>query len=431
MSSTDDTPTPTLPAEAPPLPPLDTPTPLPLPTPTEAYERYEQIFEGVGAPFAFLDLDAVWSNAADMLRRAQGKPIRIASKSIRCRPVLERLLDLDRAFQGVLSFTLPETLWLWEQGQHDLVLAYPTADGPGLTRLARITAEHPDEAPVVMVDSAEHLDLIEESAASFVAPIRVAIDIDLSWWPLGGLMKIGPKRSPVRTAAQAASLAREIERRERVKLVGLMAYEGQIAGVGDDVPGKAIKNRVTRAMQSASTNDIQERRAEIVTAVSEVTQLEFVNGGGTGSIESTASEWAVTEVAAGSGFYAPVLFDHYSSFTLNPAAMFALPVVRKPGPEVATTLGGGYLASGVGAKDRMPVPHLPEGLRLDPFEGTGEVQTPVIGSAAERLSLGDRVYFRHIKAGELCERFDRLYLVTGSTIRAEVPTYRGEGRTFL
>ena len=454
MSGTEDSPTPSTPAapEAPeqpappagPAPPdpepagrqrtpaeLDTPTPLPIPSPTEAHERYEEIFKDVQAPFAFLDLDAVWSNAADMLRRAKGKPIRIASKSVRCRPVLERLLDLDRGFQGVLSFTLPETLWLWEQGQRDLVLAYPTADGPCLTRLARLTAEHPDEAPVVMVDSVEHLDLIEESAASFVAPIRVAIDIDVSWWPLGGIVKIGPKRSPVRTAEQAAALAREIDRRERVRLVGLMAYEGQIAGVGDEVPGKAITNRAIKAMQAASAKDVRERRAEVVTAVSEVAELEFVNGGGTGSIEQTASEWAVTEVAAGSGFYAPVLFDHYSSFELNPAAMFALPVVRKPAAGIATTLGGGYLASGVGAKDRMPVPHLPDGLRLDSWEGTGEVQTPVVGSAAERLSVGDRVYFRHIKAGELCERFNRLYLVTGSTIRNEVPTYRGEGCAFL
>ncbi|HZA57571.1 MAG TPA: amino acid deaminase/aldolase [Solirubrobacterales bacterium] len=434
MPGTDETPTPTTTAAANGAGEsagIDTPTPLPIPTPTEAYERYEHVFRDVRAPFAFLDLDAVWSNAADMLRMAHGKPIRVASKSVRCRPVLERLLDLDRGFHGLLTFTLPETIWLWERGLRDLVLGYPTADGACLTRLARITAEHPDEAPVVMVDSIEHLDLIETSAASFVAPIRVAIDVDASWWPLGGLLKIGPKRSPVRTAQQAASLAREIERRERVRLVGLMAYEGQIAGVGDDIPGKAIKNAVTRAVQSASANDVRERRAEIVTAVSQVSELEFVNGGGTGSIEQTASEWAVTEVAAGSGFYAPVLFDHYRAFTLNPAAMFALPVVRKPAPGIATALGGGYLASGVGAKDRMPVPHLPAGLRLDPFEGTGEVQTPLVGSAADRLSLGDRVYFRHIKAGELCERFDSLYLVTGATIRDEVPTYRGEGRAFL
>lgn len=409
---------------------MDTPTPVPIPTHTEAYQRYEQVFERVQAPFAFVDLDAVWSNAADMLRRANGKPIRIASKSVRCLPLLRRLLELDRGFQGVLTFTLAETLWLWEQGVRDLVLGYPTTDSASLTRLARLTAEHPDEAPVVTVDSWEHLDLIEAAAASFVAPVRVAIDIDLSWWPLGGLLKIGPRRSPVRTAEQAVALAREIGRRQRVKLVGLMAYEGQIAGVGDDVPGKPVTNSVIRGMQSASLKDVRSRRAEIVAGVVGVTELEFVNGGGTGSIELTAAEGAVTEIAAGSGFYAPLHFDHYRSFRLNPAAMFALPVVRKPSPGLATALGGGYLASGEGGKDRMPVPHLPAGLRLDPLERAGEVQTPLKGRVAAALEIGDRVYFRDFEAGELCERFNVLRLITGSTIRAEVPTYRGEGKAF-
>jgi D-serine deaminase-like pyridoxal phosphate-dependent protein len=410
---------------------IDTPTPLPLPSPADAYERFEAVFGGVQAPFAFVDLDAVWANAADMLRRSLGKPIRIASKSIRSRPVLERLQNLDPGFQGTLSFTLPEALWLWERGLRDLMVAYPTADRASLTRLARLTSEDPEEAPVVMVDCPEHLDLIEEATSSFVAPIRVAMDVDLSWWALRGMVKVGPKRSPIRTADQAVALAREIERRQRVTLVGVMAYEGQIAGVGDNVPRKAITNLLIRRMQSASARDVAERRGEIVSALSEVTELEFVNGGGTGSIERTAAEWAVTEIAAGSGFFAPILFDHYRSFTLRPAAMFALPIVRRPGPKVVTALGGGYLASGVGAKDRMPQPHLPAGLRLDSFEGTGEVQTPLLGAAADRLRIGDRVYFRHVKAGELCERFDRLFLVTGSTIRDEVPTYRGEGKTFL
>jgi D-serine deaminase-like pyridoxal phosphate-dependent protein len=410
---------------------IDTPTPLPLPTPTEAYGRLEAIFADIQPPFALVDLDAVWANAADMLRRSRGKPIRVASKSVRSRPVLERLLELDPGFRGVLGFTLPEAIWLWEQGVRDLVVAYPTTDRACLTRLARITAEDPAEAPAVMIDSPEHLDLIEDAASSFVAPVRVAMDIDLSWWPLRGLVKVGPKRSPIRTAGQAVALAQEIDRRERVKLVGLMAYEGQIAGVGDNVPRKAITNLLIRRMQSASAKDVAERRAEIVTALTEVAQLEFVNGGGTGSIELTASEWAVTEIAAGSGFFAPILFDHYRAFSLRPAAMFALPVVRRPGPGVATALGGGYLASGVGAKDRMPVPHLPAGLKLDPYEGAGEVQTPLRGSAADALRVGDRVYFRHVKAGELCERFNSLYLVTGTTVRDQVPTYRGEGKSFL
>jgi D-serine deaminase-like pyridoxal phosphate-dependent protein len=431
MSAPDQGPTATVEQEERPLAGIDTPTPLPLPTPLEAYERFEAIFADVQPPFAFVDLDAVWANAADMLRRSRGKPIRIASKSVRCRPVLERLLELDPGFQGVLGFTLPEVLWLWEQGARDLVVAYPTTDRACLTRLARITAEDPDEAPVVMVDCTEHLDLIEEAASSFVAPVRVAMDIDLSWWPLRGRIKIGPKRSPVRTAEQAVALAQEIDRRAHAKLVGLMAYEGQIAGVGDNVPRKAITNLLIRRMQTASARDVAERRAEIVTALSEVAQLGFVNGGGTGSIELTASEWAVTEIAAGSGFFAPILFDHYRAFKLRPAAMFALPIVRRPGRGIATALGGGYLASGVGAKDRMPVPYLPAGLSLDPYEGAGEVQTPLRGKAADQLRVGDRVYLRHVKAGELCERFNSLYLVTGTTIRDQVPTYRGEGRSFL
>jgi D-serine deaminase-like pyridoxal phosphate-dependent protein len=409
----------------------ETPAPVPAPAPGEAYERYEQAFAETPAPFAFLDLDAVWWNAAGMLRRAAGKPIRVASKSLRCRPMLNRVLDLDPGLQGVLAYTLPEALWLWEQGTRDLVVAYPTTDRASLVRLARLTAEHPEEAPVIMVDCVEHLDLIEDAAGTFVAPIRVAIDIDLSWWPLRGLIKVGPKRSPIRRPSVAVRLAHEIERRRHLTLAGLMAYEGQIAGVGDDVPGKPLRNALVRAMQSASMRDVSERRAEIVAAVQEVSELGFVNGGGTGSIELTTREGAVTEIAAGSGFYAPVLFDHYRSFELHPAAIFALPIVRRPERNVATALGGGYPASGAGGKDRLPRPYLPTGLRLDPYEGAGEVQTPLLGPVADKLAVGDRVYFRHVKAGELCERFGRIHLLAGDTIVDTVPTYRGEGRAFL
>jgi D-serine deaminase-like pyridoxal phosphate-dependent protein len=378
-----------------PLSAIDTPTPLPLPTPVEAFERFETVFGGRQAPFAFLDLDAVWANAADMLRRSRGKPIRIASAAIRSRPVLERLVDLDPGFQGVLTFSLPETLWLWERDVRDLVVAYPSADRASLTRLARITSEDPEEAPVVMVDSTEHLDLIEEAATSFVAPIRVAIDIDLSWRPLGGIVKFGAQRSQIRTADEAVALAQEIDRRDRTKLVGVLAYEAQIADVGDNVPRKSINNLIVRRLQAASARDVEERRAEIVTALSEVAQLEFVNGGGTGSIDRTAPEWAVTEIAAGSGFYAPVRFDHFRSFRPRPAAMFALPVNRRSGPvDVA------------GASRALPA------------------------SRANPHRIGDRVYLRDQNAGDLCERFDRLLLVTGTTIRDEVPTYRGEGKAF-
>jgi D-serine deaminase-like pyridoxal phosphate-dependent protein len=395
------------------------------------YERLEKATEGIEAPFALVDLDAMWANSDQMLRRAGGKPIRVASKSVRSRPVLERILARDPGYRGLLTYTLPESLWLAEHGFDDLVIGYPTADRAAIAQLARLTDERPAAAPVLMVDSAEHLDLIEEAAGPGASPIRVAMELDVGWWPMGGRLKIGPKRSPIRTPQQAAAFAREILRRPRLKLVGLMAYEGHIAGLGDRPPGKRLQGRVIEWMQTRSAEEIRERRAAVVAAVSELAELGFVNGGGTGSLHGTTGEGAVTELAAGSGFFAPTLFDTYSAFKLRPAAMFAMPVVRKPSPAIATVLGGGYLASGVGEPSRVPSPHVPAGLRLDRFEGAGEVQTPVLGDAARGLRVGDRVYFRHTKAGELCERFDSLHLVSGDRIVDEVPTYRGEGRTFL
>jgi D-serine deaminase-like pyridoxal phosphate-dependent protein len=282
----------------------------------------------------------------------------------------------------------------------------------------------------VMVDSVEGLDLIDAAVGAVSAPLRVCLDFDSSLWLAGGRVKIGPKRTPVHTPEQARKLAREIDRRPSVRLVGMMCYEGHIAGLGDIAASKT-RSKAIAQMQRKSYAELRERRAAAVDAIRVVSELEFVNAGGTGDLPLVASEPAMTEATAGSGFYAPTLFDNYSAFTLEPAAMFAQPVVRRPGKGVVTALGGGYLASGPGGKDRVPTPYLPQGLALDSQEGAGEVQTPLLGAPADRLRIGDNVYFRHTKAGELCERFDRLYLVQGEAIVDEVPTYRGEGRTFL
>jgi D-serine deaminase-like pyridoxal phosphate-dependent protein len=397
-------------------------------------ERYRAAFDGLDGPFAFVDLDALWSNSSNMLARAAGKPIRVASKSLRCRALTRTILDREPGYQGILAFTLPEALWLTEQGFTDILVAYPTTDRAALRALAALTAEDPDGAPVVMVDDVAHLDLIDAAiggAAAAGAPLRVCLDFDASLWLAGSRVRVGPKRSPLHTPEQARRFAEEIDRRPNVKLVGMMSYEGQIAGQGDRVAGQRVRSAVIGRLQETSYRELRERRAAAVAAVSRIAALELVNAGGTGDLERVASEPAMTEATAGSGFYAPTLFDNYSSFRLEPAAMFALPVVRRPSPGVVTALGGGYLASGVGGKDRMPAPYLPAGLSLDPFEGTGEVQTPLRGPAADGLRVGDSVFFRHAKAGELCERFDRLHLVLGDAIVDEVPTYRGEGRCFL
>ena len=284
-----------------------------------------------------------------------------------------------------MTFTLAESLWLHSLGFDDLLLAYPTAD---MGALAELGALEDDGRPIVMVDSVEHLDLIARAVPSPAAPVRVCLDMDAGFHMAGGRVKIGPKRSPVRTPPQAAALAREVVGRDGFELAGLMAYEGHIAGVGDRPRGNPLQGAVIRRMQAASASELAERRAAVVEAVSAIAPLALVNGGGTGSLHTTAREQAVTELTAGSGFYAPTLFDRYSAFSLRPAAGFALPVVRRPGADTVTLLGGGYHASGAAGKDRLPEPWLPEGLKLDSLEGAGEVQTPVSGDAARSLSAG-------------------------------------------
>ncbi|MDP9846103.1 amino acid deaminase/aldolase [Streptosporangium lutulentum] len=395
-------------------------------------QRYDRATAHLDPPFAVLDLAAMRLNASSMVQRAGGKPIRVASKSIRSRPVLERILSMD-GFSGTMAFTLPEALWLVSTGVRDVLVAYPTADRSALAELAA-GADAAQEI-TVMVDRVEHLDFIESAIADVHSrnrrEIRVCLDIDASFVAFGGRFRAGVRRSPIREAEQAADLAAATAKRPGFRLVGLMAYEAQIAGVGDDPPGNLALTQAIRWMQAQSRRELIMRRGRIVQAVRQITELEFVNGGGTGSIEKTVREKAVTEVAAGSGFFHPRLFDFYRGFTGRPAALFALPVVRRPSPGVVTVLGGGYTASGSPGPNRMPQPYLPCGLRYDSDEGAGEVQTPLLGQAAEDLRIGDRVWFRHAKAGELCERFDSLHLIDGDKVVDEVPTYRGEGRTFL
>ncbi|SHM09489.1 amino acid deaminase/aldolase [Streptomyces yunnanensis] len=393
---------------------------------------YDRATAHLDAPLAVVDLAAFDANAADLVRRSKGKPIRVASKSVRCRALLERVLARE-GFAGIMSFTLAESLWLARSGFPDVLLAYPSADRAGFAELAGDPGLA--AAVTVMVDDPAQLDLID--AARPAGPgcgeeIRVCLELDTSYRVLAGRVRVGARRSPLRDPGALAALARTVVRRPGFRLVGLMAYEGHVAGVGDEVAGKPVFSRAIRVMQAAARKELARRRWEAVRAVRAVApRLEFVNGGGTGSVQHTAAEAAVTEIAAGSGLYVPRLFDNFRSFRGRPAALFAQPVVRRPGPGVVTVLGGGYPASGVAGADRLPEPYLPAGLRYDPQEGPGEVQTPLLGAAADGLAVGDKVWFRHAKAGELCERFAELHLIEGDRVVGTVPTYRGEGHTFL
>ena len=284
-----------------------------------------------------------------------------------------------------------------------------------------------------MIDSVDHLDIIDDVRENLTeagaASVRVCIDVDSSYRPaeswLGDRVHIGARRSPIRDGRAAIALARQVAARPGFDLVGMMFYEGQIAGTAD--AGRSVRQTIVRAMQKASITELAERRAAVIAAVREVADLEFVNGGGTGSFESSSVEGTLTELAAGSGLFSPGLFDGYTHFRHRPAAYFATPVVRRPGPGWVTVFKGGFIASGVPGSDRLPTIAWPPGLEYSGLEGPGEVQTPLTGPGTESLRIGDLVWFRHAKAGELAEHFNEFLVVSGSTIIDTWSTYRGEG----
>lgn len=388
-------------------------------------DRAVAALEDPAAPLVVVDLDAFDANLGDLRRRAAGTPIRVASKSLRVPALLSRALA-SPGFSGVLGYTLREALWLVREGvADDVVVGYPSVDRGALRDLMADTVAR--DQVTLMVDHPDHLRLIEE-ADPVGSGARIAIDVDAGLRLGRGRAQqhFGPKRSPLHDVEDVLSFAREIVRRGH-HLVGVMTYEGQVAGLQDDVPGQRARSMIVRRIKKASVNQLLTRRDEISRGLAAVADLEFWNAGGSGSIESTAADPHVTEVAAGSGLLVPGLFDHYRSFDPVPAAFFGLGVVRRPAPGIVTVAGGGFVASGPAGADRLPVPWAPPDLQLTGLEGAGEVQTPLSGNGTARLGIGDRVWFRHAKSGEVAEHTNLVHLLAGETILESVPSYRGLG----
>jgi len=378
-------------------------------------ERLAAATAGLDPPFAALDLAVLRENAATLVRRAAGTTVRVASKSVRCRQVLGLALATP-GFAGVMAYSLAEAVWLARNGVRDVLVAYPSVDRAALADLLADDALL--DAVTLMVDDPAQLRIVRNTGG--VAPVRVCLDIDASLRV--GPVHLGVRRSPLREPADATALAADAAG-QGFRVVGVMFYEAQVAGLPDTNP-------VVRLVKRRTVAELALRRRAVVEAVEKIAgPLEFVNSGGTGSVETSASDAVVTEVTAGSGLYMPALFDGYRSFRSHPALYFALPVVRRPATGVVTVFGGGYPASGPAGRSRLPRP-ADGALRLLRAEGTGEVQTPLRGLGTAALAIGDRVWFRHAKAGELAERFDAIQLVEDGRLVGSAPTYRGEGRSF-
>ena len=387
-------------------------------------------------PAAFVDLDAFDRNLARVVSQVAPRhtPLRVASKSVRVVALLRRLLDRGgAALHGLMCFAVPEAAFLAAEGFDDLLVAYPPMQRADVDLAARLVAEGVTLS--LVADSVEGLARVAAAARGRSVEIPVVLCADMSLRLARGKMHVGVRRSPLHDVAEVVQMAERVAATPGIRFRGLMAYEAQVAGLGDDNPFEPALNPIKSWLRKASTAEIARRRNAMVEALHAVgLPPTLVNGGGSGSLDSTTPASGVTEVTAGSAFFKPHLFDYYKSAhmrQLEPACFFALEATRRPAPDMVTCLGGGYVASGSVGRDKVPLPWLPRGLSLLPAEMCGEVQTPLRLRDPAAVRIGDPVVFRHAKAGELAERFDHYLLVSAGKVVDRVPTYRGQGQCFF
>lgn len=382
----------------------------------------------VDRPCAWLDIDALEHNIAVVEQGLQGKQLRIGSKSVRCVEVMRKIAAASPSYVGILSYSAEESLFLLKEGFKDIVCAYPSLN---LTAIEACERQAVGSARVVwMVDCAEQLAPLTSVAKKLGRPLRVCIELNLST-PVPGLY-FGTRRSQLDSLQALERFLTRPGLWDHARVVGVMGYEAQIAGVATGIARWSPQVWGLSLLKSFSCRKLARFRKAAVEFITHTCgPLEFVNGGGSGSLSWTASQAEVTEVAVGSAFYYPAYFSRMPSLIgLRPAAGFALPVTRAPEAGVVTCQSGGFCASGPIGADRQPQLYYPPGLKIFSTEGFGEVQTPLAVPRGVSLGVGDTVWLRHTKGGELCEHFNELRVYRGSEQVDRFLSYRGQGKSF-
>lgn len=399
------------------------------------WERLRRALGDESLPAALCDLDALEANARRLFAAARGdgttpgKKLRLATKSIRCPSIIGRLAKLGgEGVIGLMTFAAQETLFLAQQGHADLLLAYPTLHPRDCQALAEANKL---ARAAVAVDEWEQALALARAGVAAGLRIPVIIDIDASYRPLQlAAVHLGVRRSPLRGADEVVALAERIANQPGLSFLGLMSYEAQVAGLPDRGAG-LLMDAAVRTIKSRSLEQLAGSRAATVRQLeAKGLKPQLFNGGGTGSIHAAARDAHLTELTAGSGFFASHLFDSFDGLSLAPALSFALQVTRRPKPGLVTCAGGGVIASGEAGPSRLPQPWLPPGLSLLAHEGAGEVQTPLQHPPALSIPLGAPVFFRPAKAGEPLERFNDLLCLRGDKLEERARTYRGLGFNF-
>lgn len=391
------------------------------------YKDISKVFVGKTPPYAFLFLSELNKNIELIKTSCRGKKVRLATQSIRSLHVLKFLLQkLGDDCSGLMCFHLDELLWLSDHLNTHFLMGYPQQ--PNQRQAERLAEKIKQGLRIVqMVDSIDQMKHLDLLAQKNEVTFEVCLDLELSFKFPG--FKIGGWHSSLNKIDKVDEILRAVREFRHLKLVGIRGYEAQLAGLGDEFENP-LKSLWVALLKKLSQKKMYRLRAYATQRASKENSIEFINGGGTGTIEMTSGDPAITEVAVGSGFYSPALFDSFQD-KYFPSLGYAMAVQRTPSENVLTVHGGGYVGSGNIGKEKAPVILSPKGAELIESEMAGEIQTPIIYRGLQKIQIGDPIFFRHSKAGELLERFQSVYVISENQIIDEWKSYRGDGQCFI
>lgn len=400
------------------------------------------IRHGISLPSMFVDSVQLDCNieAVKKLAARHGKTVRIATKSIRVPALLKRILVKGAPeIAGLMCYCVKEAHYLYhDQELNGLLVAYPTCQRSDVVMAWEMTQAGVDIA--LMVDSIEQVDVMHKFIQDEMAkgspqenflPLKLCIDVDMSY-RLFDQIHLGVQRSSCRSLVQFDALVKHIAGDSRpFVLHSVMGYEAQLT-IPDLLPNSYLQNYFRGLFKSLSFADVVEKRQEIRDyLVQNNIAISYFNGGGSATALRTLTDLSVTELTVGSGFFQSHIFDyHQERMETEGALAFGLAISRKPEPGVYTMQSGGFIASGTPSVLSNPT-FLDESCDTFPGEGFGEVQTPF--TSPHSFTLGQPVFFRPAKAGEIAEHFKKYYLVdlASREVIAKHKTYRGDGKRFF
>ena len=124
---------------------------------TDRYLSWSTLALEQGLPGAVVDRDALRANVETLYRLAQGKPIRVVTKSVRCPALLRWIMDtLGTHCAGLMAYHPNEAALLAEQfPEARILVAYPNTDP---LHLARVCSHWEGADITLMVD--DHAQLM-------------------------------------------------------------------------------------------------------------------------------------------------------------------------------------------------------------------------------------------------------------------------------